>query len=337
MKQNIQIKAIACYLPEQVITNEDLARENPAWDMERVSAQSGVFSRHIAREDETALDLAVGACEKLFSSGIVSKNEIDGIIFCTQSPDYVVPSNAFLLHEHFELSEKVIAFDYNLACSGYIYGLAIAQGFISLKIARNILLINADTYSKYIDPQDRTTRVLFGDGAAVSLITQAESDRGILDFAFGTSGKDFDKFYIPAGACRSPILTPSGSEGYDQRGRLSMGSIRMDGRGVWSFVNASVPPQILELLSKHHLSVKDIDLFVFHQASKLTLDSLADILEIQPDKMFVNLEKIGNTVSASIPIALKAAMEQEKIVPGNKVLLSGFGAGFSIASAIIDF
>ena len=162
------IKSIEYYLPEKVITNEDLQKEFPNWNIHKVADKSGVYQRHVVGENETAFDLSVKACEKLFQTN--DKHKIDGIIYCTQSPDYIMPSNSFLLHNYLNLKHKVFAFDFNHACTGYIYGLAMANAFFSAGMAKEILLVTADTYSKYINPNDRSTRVLFGDGAAATIL-----------------------------------------------------------------------------------------------------------------------------------------------------------------------
>ena len=166
------------------------------WDVNKVAIKSGVYNRHIAKVDETAFDLACKALEKLFNEDKISKNEVDGIVFCTQSPDYIMPSNAFLINKKFNFNNKVWAFDYNLACSGFVYGLAIVRGMIKTGMGQNVLLITADTYSKYISENDRATCVLFGDGAAVTLISKSE-ENGVINISLASSGNEFESFYIP--------------------------------------------------------------------------------------------------------------------------------------------
>ena len=332
-----KIKNIDYYLPECVVTNQQLKNENPNWEMSSIEERVGVLKRHIARDDETALDLAFAACKKLFSKNKNAKEEIDGIIFCTQSEDYILPPNACILHKMLDLGENVFAFDFNLACSGYIYGLALAQGLICSGIAKNILLVNADTYSKYISKEDRSVRVLFGDGAAVSWITASDSERGIIDIQCSTQGKLYDKFIIPAGGCRMPKSKKTAEYNVDKSGnKRSLENIHMDGMGILVFINSKVPQQIKHILARNHLTVDDIDLFIFHQASKLALDKLVNLLKIKPEKTYQNLREIGNTVSASIPIALKQALDNKKLSKGDKVLLSGFGVGLSWGTTIIE-
>lgn len=333
-----RIEAVEYCLPKKVVTNSDLAKENPSWDMKRVAEKAGVLSRRIAAQDETAFDLAAHACDRLFKKDPAAKKRVDAVIFCTQTPDYPMPSNAFLLHKHLDLPEAVLAFDYNLACSGFVYGLAIADALIAAKRARCVLLATGDTYSKFINKRDRSTRVLFGDGAAVSLISAASGKTGLVDALLWTSGKDYDKFIVPAGGCRSPRSKATAWEKADRFGNVrSQDDIAMDGMGVWSFIQEAVPRQLKLLLSRNKLRVCDIDAWVFHQASKLTLDSLINILGLDREKVVWNLNRVGNTVSASIPIALKDALDKGQIRRGDRVVLCGFGVGLSAGSALVRF
>ena len=331
---NAELKAIHYSLPSNVITNDDLQKEFQNWDFEKIEKKTGVNKRHITKTNETALDLSIIACEKLFQD--FDKHEVEGIIYCTQSPDYIMPSNSFLLHRHFNLRQDIFVFDFNHACTGFIYSLLMANSFIKSKTASRILLINADTYSKFINPKDRSTRVLFGDGAAASIIGQTNKDNGIIDIEIGTYGIGFDKFIIPAGGARIPKSITSSIEEIDQTGNIrSQNDIKMDGYGVWSFINSHVPSQIMKLLQRNQLRIDDIDLFIFHQASLMTIESLMKILKIEKDKVFLNIREIGNTVSASIPIAYKDAKDAGILKTGQKVILSGFGVGLSYGTVLL--
>ncbi|MFQ5645584.1 MAG: 3-oxoacyl-ACP synthase III family protein [bacterium] len=334
----IKIQDIAYYLPEKVVTNESLAEDNPDWDIKSVEERSGVVKRHIAREDETALDLALPACNRLLENGSLRKDMIDGLIFCTQSGDYIIPPNSCLLHKELGLPDKVLAFDFNLGCSGFVYGLALAKGLLEAAIAKNILLVNADTYSKYISDKDRSARVLFGDGASASWISSSDSSKGIEKIECFTSGKGYEHFYIPAGGCKMPKSRETCLSLPDKSGNMrTLENIHMNGIGILTFVNTKVQKHIKRFLEDNSLTKDDIDLFVFHQASKLVINSLTRLLRLNPEKVFIDLASIGNTVSASIPIALKTALDKQQIVPGMKVLISGFGLGLSWGSAVIDF
>jgi 3-oxoacyl-[acyl-carrier-protein] synthase III len=330
------IQAIEYYLPETIVTNEDLQNENPSWNLEGVVEKSGVYQRHIAGKNETAYDISVKACDNLFQTN--DKSDIDGIIYCTQCPDYVMPPNSFLLHNHLNLDDRVFAFDFNHACTGFIYCLAMANSFIISGMAKKILLVTADTYSKYINKKDRSTRVLFGDGGAATIVKESDEGKGIIDFDLRSSGAGYNKFWIPAGGLRLPRSDITSIEFEDGRGNVrTKNDIEMDGFGVWSFINSVSPKQIKRLLKKNKIEIDDIDLFIFHQASLMTLESIMKILKIDEQKAFINIRNIGNTVSSSIPIALKDAIDQDKIINGSWVVLSGFGVGLSYGTILMRF
>ncbi|MES2330147.1 MAG: ketoacyl-ACP synthase III [Bacteroidota bacterium] len=333
---NIGIKHIRYHLPETIVSNDDLQNRHSDWDIKKIAEKSGIYNRHIASKNETAYDLAVVAVAKILEQDI-NKNDIDGIIFCTQSPDYIMPSNAFLIHKKFDFKTSVWSFDYNLACSGYIYGISIARGMIMSGMAKNVMLINADTYSKYINENDKATSVLFGDGAAVSIISEMENS-AIIDITLATAGSEYESFYIPAGGCRLPQGYKTKELVTDYSGnQKTLENIHMNGFAVWKFISKIVPQQIIDILGKNKISISDINFFGFHQASKLTLDSLIKALKIDPQKSFNNLDRIGNTVSASIPILLKDAIEAKKLMRGDLILISGFGVGLSWGTIILKF
>lgn len=335
-----RIADIAYYLPENTLTNEQLHAAYPSWNVHQVAERVGVLSRHIALPEETAFQLAVKACHALFAKHPALKASVDGIIFCTQTPDYIMPSNSSLLHDALELGENLLAFDINIACSGFPYALGIARGLLMSKAVENILIINADTYSKHINEGDRSTRMLFGDGAAVSWITQKGSQTSgeVVDIRFATSGKLHQKFIIPAGGCRLPKTQETSMPRQDESGNFrALDNIYMEGLSILSFVKTKVVDQIRSLCQAQHITIDQIDLFVFHQASKLALDTLQKLLGIEAERMFTNLENIGNTVSASIPIALKDALDSHRIQSGKRVLISGFGVGLSWSSALLQY
>ncbi len=334
---SIQIKEIAFYLPDLIVKNSDLKVKHPDWDMTQVEDRTGVIERHIASEKETALNLAVEASKKLLTSEL-NKDTLDALIFCSQSSDYILPGNSFILHKELGLPENVFVFDFNLACSGYVYGLAICKSLIASGIANNVLFVTSDTYSKYIHEEDRSARALFGDGASASWINASADGQGVIDILCATYGKFYDKFIIPAGGCRLPKSESTKTLLKDHSGNTRTAEhIHMDGMGILSFVNAKVPEQVRVILQRNNLTVNDIDIFIFHQASKMVLDSLTRLLKLDPNKVFRNIDKIGNTVSSSIPICLKQAKDAGLIKPGSKVLISGFGVGLSYATALINY
>ena len=323
---------IEYYLPEQVVHNSYFRAKFPEWQVDQTALRTGVHERHIARQDETAYDLALVAAKKLLDKNPLLSEKIDGIIFCTQSPDYVMPSNAFLLQRDLGLKKNILAFDYNLACSGFIYGLVMATSFIRSSVAKNLLLVTADTYSKHLAEDDRSTRMLFGDGAAVSWIGQVNgcSTEPLIssfdDFLLSSDGSGWDQFVIRSGASRQPQSCRD-ETGYNDK-------IQMNGLRVLNFVNDRVIKQVFELLANNCLKAAEINQFFFHQASGLALGSLRKKLKIGDEQMFSNLSNIGNTVSASVPILIKDYFLYNTQPKGSRLLLSGFGVGYSWGSIL---
>ena len=331
---NAKITDIAFCVAGRALTNEALAVEHPEWDMESVVKRTGVETRYLAETGETALDLAEKACLKLFERH--DRGEVDAVLFCTQTPDHVMPPNACILHGRLGLREDAIAFDFTLACSGFVYGLGIAQGYIRSGLARRILLVNADTYSRLINPGDRSTRTLFSDAASATLVDAGKESEGFLAASFATDGSKHGSFIVPAGGQRQPLSPDTQKVTIDKSGNvLSPENIQMKGMDILVFVNSKVPKQINALMLSSGLSVGEIDWFVFHQASKVALDSLVRLLKLPSDKVLRRLEDIGNTVSASIPITLQSYIDTGVVKRGDTILISGFGVGLSWASAII--
>lgn len=333
----IALESIAWSLPSRCLTNEELETSYPGWDFERLEKRTGVRTRPIAGNSETALDFALKACEKLAADGRFRPEQIDAVIFCTQSPDYIMPPNSCLLHGELGLDPGALAFDITLACSGYIYGLQLAASLIQSGAATQVLLATADTYSRYIHPGDRATRCLFGDGGAVTVVTNSGEGHQIRDIRCGTAGRHYRKFMIPAGGMRVPRSAATAKEVTDQNGNVrTQEHIVMDGLGVLSFFNATVPCAVREMVLRNGLALDDIDLFVFHQASQIALDSLTSALQLPREKVVYDLADTGNLVSASIPVALGRALEAGRARPGQKALLCGFGVGLSWGTVLLD-
>lgn len=324
------IKDIAYYLPEKVVTNEDLVKEFPEWSVEKIAEKVGVSKRHIAT-DETALDLAVQAAEKLFEKGVVIKDDIDFVMLCTQSPDYLLPSSACIIQDRLGLSTNTGALDFNLGCSGYEYGLALAKGLIVAGIANNVLLLTAETYNKHLHPRDKGNRTIFGDGASATVVS-TDGFAEIGEFVLGTKGKGAEFLMVNTGGARNP--DKKNVVEYDEGGNpKSPDYLYMDGQEIFMFTLLTVPKMIKQTLAKHQLEKGDINLFVFHQANKYMLEHLRGKLKIDEERFFVNLANVGNTVSSTIPIALADAKEQGKL-KGN-ILIAGFGVGLSWGATIL--
>lgn len=330
-----EIAAIEYVVPGQCVTNDDLDRRHPEWSIHDVAKRTGVLTRYICGPDETCLDLAAEACEKLFQTGVVSREDVGAIIVCTQSPDHIMPPNSTLLQHRLGLPNTVAAFDYSLACSGFIYGLFMAKSLIESQALDNILLVTAEAYSKLIHPQDRGTMALFGDGAAVSLIRSGS--KGLGEITLGTDGSGGDRFMVPAGGARMPKSSETSVEIANALGNVrTPENIHMDGPAVMNFVKKRVPGSVNDLLNKTGYTQDDISLFVFHQGSALSLDYLQSALKLPPEKVYRNLDRIGNTVSASIPMAIRDAQSEGLARPGSRLLLAGFGVGFSWGACILE-
>jgi len=327
------ILGISYYLPDRVETNEDLARENPDWRLDELAEKSGILARHIAAPGETASDLGYHAAMRLMERGIVAPAEIDYLLYCTQSPDYFLPTSACVLQDRLGLGMHVGALDFNLGCSGFVVGLQMARCLVDAGMARNVLLITAETYTKFIHPRDRMVRILFGDAAAATLIGTGRGSGSIGNFVVGTDGKGSQKLIVPAGGLRSPRSRESAVERTDESGcTRSADNLFMDGPAVFTFAITTVPHALTALLAKSQLALNDVDWYVFHQANKYMLQHLAKRCCIPDGKMVVELEDVGNTVSATIPIAIQKWVERGRIREGQRLALIGFGVGYSWAA-----
>jgi 3-oxoacyl-[acyl-carrier-protein] synthase-3 len=331
-----RIAAIDYALPGRRVSNAMLADMHPGWQMEQVVLRTGVKERYWCKADETALDLADIACRKVLARAGWEAREIDAVLFCTQSPDQVMPPNACLLQARLGLSNSVAALDFSLACSGFIYGLYLAKALVESGAARRVLLVTGETYSKWMHPDDRGPITLFGDGAAATLIEPGR--RGIESILVRTNGHGAEVFRIPAGGARQPSSQRTKEVSLDASGNArSAEHIHMDGAAVLDFVKKEIPPLVKAVLGQARLGPDDFDLAVFHQASKVTLDFLNRALHIPASKQFSNLATVGNTVSASIPIALRDAETQGVLRPGMRVLLTGFGVGLSWGGCVLTW
>ena len=325
------IQAISYYLPEKVVTNEQLSEEFPEWSVEKIAKKIGINERHVASENETAGDLAYQAAEKLIREHGIERESIDFVLLCTQSPDYFLPSTSCVIQNRLGLSTKCGALDFNLGCSGYEYGLAVAKGLIIGGVAKNILLLTAETYNKHIHPMDKGNRTIFGDGASASFIS-TKGFAKIGEFVLGTDGSGYDRLIHKTGAMRHN--EPLHDLHFDENNNpLSSDHLFMDGKAIFDFSSDIVPPMIEETLAKHQIKMDDVDLFVFHQANRYMINYLRKLMEIDKDKFYVFMEHVGNTVSSTVPIALCEAKKEGRL-KGN-VVLAGFGVGLSYGATVL--
>jgi 3-oxoacyl-[acyl-carrier-protein] synthase-3 len=331
------VTGIAYHLPDQVLTNEQLAREFAAWDGDKVLAKTGIRARRVASQAECASDLAIASACRLFESGACDPSDVDFLILCTQSPDYLVPTTACLVQDRLGLSTRCGAVDINQGCSGYVYGLSLAKGLIESGAAKCVLLVTSDTWTKYINALDKSTRTIFGDGSAATLIRRVESESEMIGpFVFGTDGAGAGNLIVPSGGLRYPPSPDAEVEREDESGnRRSDRNLFMNGPEVFAFTLRVVPEAVHRLLSDAELQMEDVDRFVFHQANKFMLDRLRVKLNIPAEKFLVDMEDVGNTVSSTIPIALERASTRGEVTPGDRVMVVGFGVGYSWAAALL--
>lgn len=322
---------VKSYLPENVLSNNDLVNEFPSWDHIKFEKTVGIKERRIVDKTETALDLAFKACEKILLN--FNKEKIDFLILCTQSPDYFLPTSACILQDRLGLSKDVGAFDFNLGCSGYVYGLSIVKGLLLSNQCENVLLVMSETYSKLIHPKDRTNRSLFGDGAAATIVTKNDA-LGIGSFVFGTDGSGSDNLIVKNGASRNKGLDLE-LKTYGSNNTYTNSHLYMNGPDIFNFTLKNIPSLVKNCAIKNSMEINDIDYFIFHQANSFMLNVLRKKLKIDENKFYNDLEKTGNTVSATIPLALENAINTKKINDGDKIMLVGFGVGLSMAAVII--
>lgn len=330
------IKDIAYYLPTKVVTNEQLVQEFPEWSVEKIVDKVGIKERHLAAEEETAMDMAVSAAEVLFQKGNCQREEIDFVFLCTQSPDYFLPSSSCIIQSRLGLRRDIGALDYNLGCSGYVYGLSLAKGLVAAGIAKNVLLLTSETYNKHLHPRDKGNRSIFGDGASATVI----SDYGIAEigeFELGTDGEGANNLIVKTGGMRHPDKANDLIFDEKNGNPISSDYLFMDGSEIFAFTLTHVPKLIKKVLAKNNLEQTDVDLFVMHQANKYMLDFLKKKCKIDDEKFYYCIENVGNTVSSSIPIALVDAINNGKVAEQNNILIAGFGVGYSWAGTMLKF
>jgi len=317
-----KISRIEYYLPGSVLSNEDLVDQHPEWNPQKVEKKVGIRNRHIALPEETALDMAVKAAEKLFVS--VDPNTIDFVLFCTQSPDHLLPTSACIAQERLGLRTNIGAMDFNLGCSGYIYGLALSKSLIESGMAANVLLLTGETYSKFMAVSDISNRSIFGDAATASLISKSDNDH-IGEFVLGTDGKGAENLIVRNINAQNAFRLTDGKSP----------ELYMNGPEIFNFTIETIPPLVGAVCVKNRIAKNDVDYVILHQANKYIIEFLISTIGLDPSKCHIDMLEYGNTVSNTIPIALKDSWDRGLIKTGDKVLLAGFGVGYSWGSTII--
>jgi 3-oxoacyl-[acyl-carrier-protein] synthase-3 len=322
------IGPIAIHYPDKAETNKQLQAEFPNWDMDLIEAKTGIAVRYIAAPDECASDLGVAAAKKLFDRYQVDPAGIDFLLLCTQTPDYPLPTTACLMQSRLGLPKTAGALDFNLGCSGFVYGLALADGLIRTGSVQRVLLITAETYSKYIHPTDRSLRTIFGDAAAATLVEASDSP-SLSAFRYGTDGQGADMLLVTEGGAR-----PAKDAHQPRHRKRWPSALYMDGPSLIKFTVAEVPRLIDDVLRSAGVGYEAIDLFLLHQATKKLLEHVQECLGVGNERIPLLLEDCGNTVSSTIPILIDYLRENKQLTPGMRSVLVGFGVGLSWAGCL---
>jgi 3-oxoacyl-[acyl-carrier-protein] synthase-3 len=339
MKNFAKIIDIAGHLPKNTLTNSILGDLYKGWSADKIFEKTGISTRHIAGPEETAGDLAYEAAQTLFAQGRANKTDVDFLIFCTQAPDYILPTTACILQNRLQLSTSIGAVDINLGCSGYVYSLSLAKGLIESGAARSVLILTADTYSKYINPLDKSVRTIFGDGASATIVQVVESTKPLIGpFIFGTDGSGANNLIVPGGLFRLPSSGKTSQIIEDESGNArSADDLFMNGAEVMSFSLREVPKAINNLLEKSGLSKESIDFFVLHQANRFMLQALSKKMKLKEDRLPILMENCGNTVSSSIPLAMLTMQNRGDFQAEKQLMLVGFGVGYSWAACLLTY
>lgn len=322
------VDTISLYFPKETLDNKKLSNLFDV-DEQKILRATGIKNRYISSKEELASDMAFRVVESFFEEYSIDRLTIDCLIFCSECYDYIAPTSSCILQDRLSLNKNTACIDMPYGCSGYVYGLAMAKSFVNTGIAKNVLFVTADTSTKTISPTDLELRSIFSDAASVTLIN-VENYNTIGEFVFGTDGGGCESIYISRSAFKKPIDSP-----FLEKENLSNGKMVMNGLEIFNFGLRVVPKLVDDTLLKNNLKFEDIDLFIFHQPSLFLLQTLRKKINIPESKFFINIESHGNTVSTTIPLALKEAKQQGKLNKGMTVLLIGFGIGFSWAGTVI--
>ncbi len=325
--KNVGIIGIGSYLPKKILDNFELEKMVNTTD-EWITTRTGIKERRIAEPEEACSDLAVKAAIKAIEDARLKPDDIDLIIVATITPDFAFPSTAALVQDRIG-AKKAAAFDLEAACTGFVYAIATASNFIATGVYKNAVVIGSEVLSKIMDWEDRNTCVLFGDGAAAVTLGEVDKEYGIKAYHLGTDGSGGHYLDQPGGGSRNPAT----KETLDGR----MHYLKMKGKEVFKFAVNALPETVLNTLEKVNLKPENIDMYIPHQANFRIIDSAAKKLEQPLSKFYMNMEKYGNTSSASIGIAMAEAVENGKIKKGDNVMLVGFGAGLTYGSCLLKW
>lgn len=313
----MKIEHIEYFLPEKILSNDDLINLNSNWTAKKIENKIGIKKRHIAKKDETVIDLAIGAIELLKKK--ININSVDALILCTQSPDYILPTSACVIQHKVGMKTDSLCFDFNLGCSGYVYGLGIVKGLLESKQIKNAILCTSETYSKHLDPLDISNRSIFGDAATATFIEHDNDNTKQDVFVYGTDGSGY----------KDLIVYNKGSRSNPNKSRF----LEMNGSEIFKFTNSTIPLVFSNIENKINGDLQ-FDYCIFHQANKYMLNHLRNKLGIDEKKFIIDMENYGNTVSSTIPIALCNLLKKDDL-KNKKIMLVGFGVGLSYSACLI--
>ena len=333
-----QIEHIATYYPLHVLTNANLQEEFPEFKIQEMTRLTGVSSRHITAKNETSVDMGAKAVERLFAEFNVDTDEIGYLLFCSAGGDYITPPSACILHDRVDLPAHCGALDFNQGCTGFLYGLNLADSLIGAGQTKKVLLVTSEAITKTIHPKDKANRSIFGDAAAATLISARDTSVLSGDFIFGTDGSRHEHIIIREGRERNPLFNNDARDFVDKQGNIrNHRNFYMNGSEVFNFSVAKAPELVDGLLSRYQMTFDEVDLFVFHQANRIIIETIGRKLKIPENKLIIEIQDTGNTVSSTIPIALKKLEQKGLLKRGMTLLLAGFGVGFSWGGTIIKY
>jgi len=326
---SIHLNHISVHFPDNILTNQKLALNFTETTEEQIFKNTGIKQRYVSAPNEIASDLALQAAEDLFFNSTTVKKDIDFLIFCSEGFDYIAPATSCIIQDRLGLSKNIGCIDLPYGCSGYIYGLGIANGLLAANMAKTILFLTADIPTKVIHQKDLELRSIFSDIATANLIGKGNYTQ---HFVFGTDGSGHKNLHVDHSGFRNPYNEDKPSDPL-----LLNGQMKMKSTEIFMFAIKSVPKLVYQTLEKYNYKIDEIDLFVFHQASYFMLEIIRKKIKVPKEKFFINIESVGNSVSSSIPVALKDAEQQGILKQGMKVMLAGFGIGYSWGATIIEY
>ncbi len=338
MKYFSKITASHYVLPSKVLTNDDLAERFDPKKVKSIAKLSGITQRRVAPEGMTASDLAVAAAQRMIESENIDRASIDMVVFVTQTPDYILPATAFIVHEKLGLSKDCGAFDLSMGCPAMPYALSVVNGLIASGQCKKVLLIFSETITRLVYPKDRSLVTLHGDGAAAFILEAADGDYGFEFADIHSDSSGWKHLLVPAGGMKQRISEETKKETTDESGICTTPeSLQMNGAAVFHFSISEIPPAVKASLQKHSLSLDDCKLVLFHQANKMMVDSIYNALQVPQEKRFFFMEQIGNLSAASTPVLLAEALRQGKLDGGGRVLLASFGVGLTWGVFSLNF